>query len=146
MAIEANVLLTCTPATLGGLRSLLEHADKLGGRDTRLMLDGGHAHIQGHDTIMHTAEKEDRIETLGDLRTYVQAHADMDDEVTIIHGETICIELPLLGLELISCGEHSNTERYNILLTLHPDCENELAEEDRRRSKAWQDRSSEQDT
>ena len=117
-----NAIITLSPdtSTLSGLRDLLVMADRLGITSDTPLLDGGHV-APACDTA-HT------IMNYGlDLRAVVsfcEATCELDGDTELLYGSDLAIDLTVLGVSTISCGEHLGQEPENIMVTVQPTCSN----------------------
>ena len=116
--IHAIITLTSSTPDLGGLRGLVAEAALLGLAPETQLLDGGHVHIAGTTGAA--------LETIGNdlqaLLTFLERAAGLPDETAITHGADLAIDLPVLGVGRISCGEHVGALPENIIVTVNPSC------------------------
>jgi hypothetical protein len=115
-----NAIITLSPdtSTLSGLRDLLVMANRLGITTDTPLIDGGH--------VAPASDPAHTIMNYGlDLRAVVsfcEATEELDGDTELLYGSDLAVDLTVLDVSTLSCGEHHGQEPENILVTVHPTC------------------------
>jgi hypothetical protein len=123
-AVSCTVSLVCPTDTMGGLRTMLAAASRLGADDALELLDGRHAQLvepfpgtppQGSPELALGA-------TLGELRAFADRFSSLPGDTALLDGSAICVDLPVYRIELAECGDHVRIHPQNVFVTVNPAC------------------------
>ena len=115
-----QAIVTLTPATpdLRGLRELLEEAALLGVARETPLVDGGHLRVAD----LGDEVRGDIGNNLGAVIAFVEKASALPDETPVEYGADLAIDLNVLSVGRISCGEHVGAMPENVIVTVHPTC------------------------
>jgi hypothetical protein len=116
--LTAIITLQPTTADLTGLRDMLAEAAALGVPGATALIDGGHIHVEGEDDAPLGSLGND----LDALIAFTQARADLPGETVVVYGADLALDLPVLSVARIGCGEHIGSLPDNVIVTVNPAC------------------------